>query len=181
MRAIIPASFLFCFLTDTISPRCSTYILLCGYPPFFGDDEDQMFSKILNGDYEFHPQWWENISDVSFFILSFAVMCCQPPTHEGAVSAQHAKDLVRKMLEVDPAQRWSAEQLVAHPWFADSDVELSAHDITATTLSNLRKFNARRRLRAGIDAVVALNRFKNFAKAGRGDASTAGAKASGQM
>lgn len=79
------------------------------------------------------------------------------------------------MLEVDPAQRWSAEQLVAHPWFADSDVELGAHDITATTLSNLRKFNARRRLKAGIDAVVALNRFKTFAKA-----STTGAKASGQ-
>ena len=31
------------------------YILLCGFPPFYGDDDDQMFALIRKGTYSFPP------------------------------------------------------------------------------------------------------------------------------
>lgn len=36
---------------------------LCGYEPFYDDDERNMFKKILKVDYEFDPQWWSEVSE----------------------------------------------------------------------------------------------------------------------
>ena len=55
------------------------YILLCGYPPFNGDDMT-IKKKILEGKCEFDDQEWKNIS-------------------------QDAKSLILKMLTPDPKNR----------------------------------------------------------------------------
>lgn len=36
---------------------------LCGYPPFYHEDQSQLFELILRGRYEFHAEYWGSISD----------------------------------------------------------------------------------------------------------------------
>ena len=36
---------------------------LCGYPPFYHEDQSQLFELILRGRYEFHNEYWGAISD----------------------------------------------------------------------------------------------------------------------
>uniref|UniRef100_A0A8C9KTU0 CaM kinase like vesicle associated n=1 Tax=Serinus canaria TaxID=9135 RepID=A0A8C9KTU0_SERCA len=69
------------------------YILLSGNPPFYEEaDEDDyenhdknLFRKILAGDYEFDPPYWDDIS-------------------------QAAKELVTRLMEVEQDQRITAEE-----------------------------------------------------------------------
>ncbi|XP_068450285.1 calcium/calmodulin-dependent protein kinase type 1D-like [Clinocottus analis] len=72
-----------------------TYILLCGYPPFFEDNETRLFSKIIRAEYAFHSPFWDNISE-------------------------SAKDFIRNMMEKNPAKRFLTEQALRHPWIAEN-------------------------------------------------------------
>ncbi|XP_058146575.1 serine/threonine-protein kinase DCLK3 [Dasypus novemcinctus] len=69
------------------------YILLCGFPPFRSPerDQDELFSIIQLGHFEFLAPYWDNISDA-------------------------AKDLVSRLLVVDPKKRYTAHQVLQHPW-----------------------------------------------------------------
>jgi len=78
---------------DVWSMGVIIYILLCGFPPFYGNNDTQLFSKIKRGDYKFLKPYWDPIS-------------------------ADAKDFVRKMLVVDPKQRASIDELLKHPWVA---------------------------------------------------------------
>lgn len=73
-----------------------TYILLCGFPPFRGSGKDQedLFEQILLGQFEFSSPYWDNVSD-------------------------SAKGLVSGMLQVDAEQRFTAVQVLDHPWVND--------------------------------------------------------------
>ncbi|KAG7269977.1 hypothetical protein CRUP_021832, partial [Coryphaenoides rupestris] len=70
-----------------------TFILLCGFPPFRGSIEDQevLFDQILMGQLEFPLPYWDHVSDT-------------------------AKELIRSMLEVEAEQRYTALQVLEHPW-----------------------------------------------------------------
>ena len=39
------------------------YTLLCGYEPFFGNDDQELISANKNVDFEFHMPEWGHISD----------------------------------------------------------------------------------------------------------------------
>ncbi|XP_038617822.1 serine/threonine-protein kinase DCLK3 [Tachyglossus aculeatus] len=69
------------------------YILLCGFPPFRSQerDQDQLFNIIQQGQFEFLSPYWDNISEA-------------------------AKDLVSRLLVVDPQKRYSAHRVLQHPW-----------------------------------------------------------------
>ena len=112
----------------------SFYILLSGYAPFYDDDMPTMFSYIKRGDYTFQPQIWSNIS-------------------------QEAKDLITKMLTVDQEARWTPDMLLAHEWMLADDDVLKRNDI-GTTLVELKKFNARRKFKAAVKVLIAVNRIK---------------------
>ncbi|XP_077429810.1 calcium/calmodulin-dependent protein kinase type 1D-like [Vanacampus margaritifer] len=70
-----------------------TYILLCGYPPFFEENETRLFSKIMRADYSFHAPFWDEISE-------------------------SAIDFIRNMMEKNPTKRFTTEQAMRHPWIA---------------------------------------------------------------
>ncbi|CAG9835704.1 unnamed protein product [Diabrotica balteata] len=69
------------------------YILLCGYPPFVSQDNDQekLFDCILSGQYDFPEEYWQDVSSC-------------------------AKELIQNMLQLDPELRFSAEDVLDHPW-----------------------------------------------------------------
>jgi len=68
-----------------------TYILLCGYPPFYGDSDNQIFDHVRTGRFSFPSPDWDSIS----------------------VSA---KDFIRCLLRLDPRQRLTASEALMHPW-----------------------------------------------------------------
>ncbi|ELU13408.1 hypothetical protein CAPTEDRAFT_222444 [Capitella teleta] len=77
---------------DMWSIGVMTFILLCGYEPFYDDNEQQMFKKILKADYEFDPQWWSEVSE-------------------------NAKDLIGRLLVLDPSSCGAGRSVAAyHPF-----------------------------------------------------------------
>lgn len=68
-----------------------TYILLCGFPPFYGDTIPEMFEQIMSGKFDFPAEYWGSISS-------------------------NAKDFISKLLVVDTKKRLTAQQALDHPW-----------------------------------------------------------------
>ena len=64
-----------------------TYILLCGYPPFYGDNDTQIFESVRVGKFDFPSPEWDAISD-------------------------HAKDFIEDLLQKDPMDRCVLEELL---------------------------------------------------------------------
>lgn len=83
-----------------------TYILLCGFPPFRGSGEDQeaLFEQILLGQLDFPAPYWENVSD-------------------------SAKGLITGMLQVEVDQRYTAVQVLDHPWVNDDGMSVNEHQL----------------------------------------------------
>jgi len=73
-----------------------TYVLLCGSPPFYGKTQNILFDKILRADYDFPDPEWTSVS-------------------------ASAKDFIRKLLVIEPEERYSAKQCLDHPWLKDDD------------------------------------------------------------
>jgi len=71
-----------------------TYILLCGYPPFYGDSDNQIFDQVKAGQFDFPSPEWDTISD-------------------------NAKDFVCCLLKLDPSKRLTAAQALNHRWIRE--------------------------------------------------------------
>ncbi|KAA0706498.1 Serine/threonine-protein kinase DCLK2 [Triplophysa tibetana] len=73
-----------------------TYILLCGFPPFRSErnQQDELFEQIMLGKLEFPAPYWDNIGVT-------------------------AKDLIGKMLQVNVGARYTADEVLSHPWVQD--------------------------------------------------------------
>jgi len=39
------------------------YIILCGFPPFYEENNQILFDKIKNCEYDFPAEYWDKISD----------------------------------------------------------------------------------------------------------------------
>jgi len=112
------------------------YILLCGYPPFRDKVEKSLFAKIRAGCYEFHTKYWDKVSE-------------------------DAKDLVRRLLVVDPSCRLTADEALAHPWVAADSKTLSSYDLSSS-LSELELFQGAGKFKAGVNAVLAIHKMRHL-------------------
>lgn len=109
------------------------YILLGGYPPFYDKNNQLLYRKIIRGVYHFHEDYWGQVS-------------------EGA------KDLIRHLLVVNPAERYTVDQALAHPWLHEDEAHLQ-HQLSVG-LGELRKFQIRKKLRTGMKAVLSVARMR---------------------
>ncbi|XP_069104967.1 peripheral plasma membrane protein CASK-like isoform X2 [Argopecten irradians] len=109
------------------------FILLGGYPPFVGTKE-HVFEKIAQGSYHMRKQWLQ--------------------------LSNYAKDLVHKLLETDPEKRISIEEALNHPWIRARGQVPKTH--LHETVDELRKFNARRKLKGAIMAAVSSSKWLSF-------------------
>jgi len=67
------------------------YVMLCGRPPFYAKDRSHLFRKIKDGSFTFPDKYWKHVSS-------------------------GAKDLITRLLQVDPRKRATPKQIGAHPW-----------------------------------------------------------------
>uniref|UniRef100_H2N045 calcium/calmodulin-dependent protein kinase n=1 Tax=Oryzias latipes TaxID=8090 RepID=H2N045_ORYLA len=97
------------------------YILLVGYPPFWDEDQHRLYQQIKAGAYDFPSPEWDTVTP-------------------------EAKDLINKMLTINPAKRVTATDVLKHPWICQrSTVASMMH--RQETVECLKKFNARRKLK----------------------------------
>jgi len=68
-----------------------TYILLCGFPPFYNDSLPELFEQIMKADYDFPDDYWKDVSE-------------------------EAKDFIRRLLVVEPSKRMTGKEALKHPW-----------------------------------------------------------------
>jgi calcium-dependent protein kinase len=47
---------------DMWSAGCMLYILLCGYPPFYGDDNNEILAMVQKGNFDFDGEEWDDVS-----------------------------------------------------------------------------------------------------------------------
>jgi len=128
---------------DVWSLGVIVYILLCGFPPFYADNDAQLYEKIKRGEFEFLRPYWDPIS-------------------------LEAKDMVRRMLTVDPKKRITCEEAMQHPWLRSEASHLTEEIATAQQLRE----QGMRKLRAAGDAVVAIKRMEDGAHGSSSEAPT---------
>lgn len=80
-----------------------TYILLCGYPPFYGDSDTQIFDSVRAGKFDYPSPEWDTISP-------------------------DAMDFINSLLKLNPADRLTASQAMKHKW-----IQEQTGDVASTT------------------------------------------------
>eukprot|EP01099_Mayorella_cantabrigiensis_P008832 TRINITY_DN872_c0_g1_i1.p1 TRINITY_DN872_c0_g1~~TRINITY_DN872_c0_g1_i1.p1 ORF type:complete len:322 (+),score=86.21 TRINITY_DN872_c0_g1_i1:63-968(+) len=88
-----------------------TYILLCGFPPFYNEDVPKLFEQILNADFDYPEEYWKDIS-------------------------QNAKDFINKLLVVDPKKRLTASQALEHDWLKGHASATELKSVMGTKIAN---------------------------------------------
>ncbi|XP_071612539.1 caM kinase-like vesicle-associated protein [Heliangelus exortis] len=117
------------------------YILLSGNPPFYeeADEEDyenhdkNLFRKILAGDYEFDPPYWDDIS-------------------------QAAKELVTRLMEVEQDQRITAEEAISHEWISGNAA--SDKNIKDGVCAQIEKNFARAKWKKAVRVTTLMKRLR---------------------
>ena len=123
------------------------YILLCGFPPFYDDNNQALFKSIKRGQYEYPSPFWDDVSDI-------------------------ARDLIDKLLVLDPEKRYTAQQVLDHPFLKDES-NASAKHLTHFSKC-MKSYNARRKFRAGIMSLQAISAMKGFSAPKKPAAGAAG-------
>ncbi|KAF9138337.1 hypothetical protein BGX30_009266 [Mortierella sp. GBA39] len=86
---------------DMWAMGCVLYTLLCGFPPFYDESIQALTEKVARGQYSFLSPWWDEISS-------------------------SAKDLITHLLCVNPNERYTIDQFLAHPWIKAGETATKA-------------------------------------------------------
>ena len=111
------------------------YILLCGSPPFYGKNEKEIFKRILDGNFTFRHKIWNKIST------------------EG-------KNLVLKLLQVNPTKRISAKEALEDVWFQKNfnlNSNLDYQNSFKIFIKNITEFCAEQKLQQATLAFLVHN------------------------
>jgi len=126
-----------------------TYVLLCGYSPFRAEDTQTLIRETMEAKIEFHTKYWKNVSD-------------------------EAKAFIKRLLNLDPTERPTAEVALDDPWLTTHEPS-TEHDLAVGLREN---FDAKARWKTAIAGVRVLGRF-NSGLARKASSSASGSASSG--
>jgi len=119
------------------------YILLCGFPPFYEEDMQQLFNTIMNAKFDFPSPWWDDIS-------------------------AEAKACVKSFLTVNPSQRYCAyptdapNYALQDPWFLKyNDGTINKGNLGAAK-KQLKKYQATKKMKKVGEAIIAAKRMSQM-------------------
>eukprot|EP00746_Dinoflagellata_sp_MGD_P009654 gnl/MRDRNA2_/MRDRNA2_119682_c0_seq1.p1 gnl/MRDRNA2_/MRDRNA2_119682_c0~~gnl/MRDRNA2_/MRDRNA2_119682_c0_seq1.p1 ORF type:complete len:472 (-),score=111.78 gnl/MRDRNA2_/MRDRNA2_119682_c0_seq1:62-1477(-) len=108
------------------------YILLCGYPPFYGDSDNEILAMVRKGEFDFPDEEWDSVD---------------PRT----------KEIIKEMLCFDDSKRPEAQVLLEREWIqgkAEKNESISSK-MGQKIKENLKKFNQARMLKKSAITVIA--------------------------
>lgn len=121
---------------DVWSIGVIAYILLCGYPPFYDENDANLFAQILKGEFEFDSPYWDDISD-------------------------SAKDFIRQLMCVDAEKRFTCKEALQHPWISGNTAR--DKDIHSSVSEQLKKNFAKSRWRQAYHATAVIRQMRLLA------------------
>ncbi|KAK8404718.1 hypothetical protein O3P69_007759 [Scylla paramamosain] len=121
---------------DVWSIGVIAYILLCGYPPFYDENDANLFAQILKGEFEFDSPYWDEISD-------------------------SAKDFIRQLMCVDVERRFTCKQSLNHPWISGNAA--SDRNIHSSVSEQLKKNFAKSRWKQAYHATAVIRQMRLLA------------------
>eukprot|EP00429_Kryptoperidinium_foliaceum_P128488 CAMPEP_0176282956 /NCGR_PEP_ID=MMETSP0121_2-20121125/51067_1 /TAXON_ID=160619 /ORGANISM="Kryptoperidinium foliaceum, Strain CCMP 1326" /LENGTH=495 /DNA_ID=CAMNT_0017623317 /DNA_START=48 /DNA_END=1535 /DNA_ORIENTATION=- len=116
--------------SDLWSIGVITYVMLCGYPPFFGETDADVLAKVREGKFSFNSADWNNISE-------------------------DAKNLIRMLLKMDPAVRYTAAQALNHDWIKNKAPKATGVSLQSNFVDNLRGFRSQNKLKKAALHIIA--------------------------
>ncbi|KAG0266538.1 Calcium/calmodulin-dependent protein kinase type 1 [Mortierella polycephala] len=125
---------------DMWSVGVIAYTLLCGYTPFWGENQPALFENIMAGEYHYEDEYWKDISPL-------------------------AKHFIDTLLVRPAEKRSTAIQALSHPWFrAMLDQDMSAPASPTDSINLLpgvrKNFNARKVFKKAVRAVGILKKIQ---------------------
>ncbi|KAH8256471.1 hypothetical protein KR032_009426, partial [Drosophila birchii] len=121
---------------DVWSIGVISYILLCGYPPFYDENDANLFAQILKGEFEFDSPYWDEISE-------------------------SAKHFIRNLMCVTVEKRYTCKQALAHAWISGN--EASSRNIHGTVSEQLKKNFAKSRWKQAYYAATVIRQMQRMA------------------
>ena len=105
---------------DLWSAGVIAYFILAGQPPFLAEDEKAIARRIMRNNYDFvEPCWHE---------------------YDGNVSLT-AQEWISSLLELEPHERSSPENALAHPWLSGKQSAKQQHKLYPSIMMNLHACN----------------------------------------
>ncbi|XP_061935486.1 peripheral plasma membrane protein CASK isoform X18 [Apis cerana] len=117
---------------DVWSAGVLLHVLLTGTLPFVGS-RDRLREAICRGRVQMETPLWDNISEP-------------------------AKDLIQRMLTTDVNHRITIQEVLNHKWLRDRDKGVARIHL-AETIEELKKFNARRKLKDAVKAAISSSKW----------------------
>ena len=114
---------------DVWSAGIILYVLLCGYPPFNGKDDDEIFLKIKRKNYSFPSPEWDNIS-------------------------QDAKDLLQSII-CDQFMRLNDEQVLNHPWVQKLAPQAKQGEKIQININSFKNYSSSNKLKKAVLTYIA--------------------------
>ncbi|KAH8283412.1 hypothetical protein KR054_010836, partial [Drosophila jambulina] len=121
---------------DVWSIGVISYILLCGYPPFYDENDANLFAQILKGEFEFDSPYWDEISE-------------------------SAKHFIKNLMCVTVEKRYTCKQALAHAWISGN--EASSRNIHGTVSEQLKKNFAKSRWKQAYYAATVIRQMQRMA------------------
>merc|ERR1719454_648604 len=117
-------------LSDLWNCGVIMYVLLCGCPPFFGETDAEVLSKVRLGNFSFNATDWKNVSE-------------------------DAKNLIRMLLKMNPRDRYTAEQTLNHVWIKNKAPKATGAKLQDNFVDNLRGFRGQNKLKKAALHIIA--------------------------
>merc|ERR1712113_1080715 len=106
------------------------YVLLCGYPPFHGDNDSEVLAKVKTAAFSFPNAHWKDVSE-------------------------DAKNLIRHLLKLDPKERYTTKKALTHEWVTMKAPKAKPVSLSKGLIGNLRGFRSQNKLKKAALHVIA--------------------------